>query len=145
MEQNREMYMFKMAMMNNNISIKQSSAILFFITPKRLYILGVFLFLSVVAGYIFIKFTTFLFSPEIGLENLSSETVIVNSPKITIAGRVENTHLLTLNGRKLYIGKSGKFEDILELSDGMNILSFEAKNIFGRSSELARRVIYIKN
>ena len=112
---------------------------------NNIHILGVFLFLAVVAGYMFIKFTTFLLSPEIELESLSSETVIVNSPKIAIAGRVENTRSLTLNGRQLYIGKNGKFEDILELSDGMNILSLAARNIFGRSSELARRVVYIKN
>ncbi len=128
MEQSQGTYTSKWATMNNNI-----------------HILGVFLFLVAVAGYIFIKFTAFLFAPEIELTNLSSETIIVNSLEITIAGRVENTHSLTLNGRELYIGKNGSFEDVARLTDGMNILSFEAKNIFGRSSDLVRRVVYIKN
>jgi hypothetical protein len=132
-------------MTNNNISIKQPRIIPFSVTPKRLYILGVFLFFAVVAGYIFIKFAAFLFAPKIELENLSSETLIVNTFEISIAGGVRNAHSLTLNGRKLYIGKNGKFESITQLTDGMNILSFAAKNIFGRSSELARRVVYIKN
>ncbi|MFY9457363.1 MAG: hypothetical protein WAP23_00300 [Candidatus Spechtbacterales bacterium] len=132
-------------MMDNNISIKQPSAMSFSVTPKRLYILGVFLFLVVVVGYIFIKFTTFLFSPEIMLTNLSDETIIVNSPEISIRGRVENTHSLTLNGQGLYIGENGGFEYISRLTDGMNILFFEANNIFGRGRGIVRRVIYIRN
>lgn len=125
--------------------IKQPGIVVFSVTPKRLYILGVFLFLVVVVGYIFIKFTTFLFAPEIVLESLSSETIIVNSPEVPIGGRVENTHSLTLNGRQVYIGKNGRFEDVVRLQDGMNIISFEAKNIFGRSTEVIARIVYIKN
>lgn len=131
--------------MSNNISIKQPSAISFSITPKCLYILAVFLFLTVVLGYVSIKFIPFLFAPEIALRDLSGETIIVNSPRILIGGGVKNTHSLTLNGEELYIGKNGEFQGILRLDEGINILSLEAKNIFGRSREVVARIVYIKS
>lgn len=129
----------------SSMFIKQPSTISFSITPKRLYILAVFLFLAVVIGYASIKFIPFLFSPQIALRDLSGETIIVNSPQISVRGGVKNTHSLTLNGQELYIGKNGEFQGILHLEDGINILSLEGKNIFGRSKNLVRRVVYVKN
>ena len=134
-----------MSEMRNSVSIKQPNENFFSITPRRLYILGAFLFLSLIISYVSIRFIPFLFSPEIVLVNPSGENIIVNSQYISIEGKVRNTRLLTLNGKELYIGENGIFEDQVKLREGINAIALEAQNIFGRSAQLVKNVIYIKS
>ena len=131
--------------MRNSAFIKQPKGNLFSVTPRRLYFLGAFLFLSLITAYISIGFIPFLFSPEIVLVNPSGENVIVNSKDVLVSGRVKNTHSLTLNGKELYIRENGIFEEQVNLREGINAIAFRAQNIFGRSTQLVKNVVYIKN
>ena len=131
--------------MRNSISIKQPNEKFFSITPRRLYILGSFLFLSLIIAYVSIRFIPFLFSPEIVLVSPSGENVIVNSQDILVEGKVRNTHALTLNGKELYIGENGIFADEVKMREGINAIALTAQNIFGRSTQLVKNVVYIKN
>ena len=131
--------------MRNSVFIKQPNEKIFSITPRRLYILGAFLFLSLIITYISIRFIPFLFSPEIILLNLAGENIIVNSEEVSVSVKVKNTYSLTLNGKELYIGENGIFEDQVKLREGVNAIAFEARNIFGRSTQLVKNVVYIKN
>lgn len=131
--------------MRNSALIKQpKEKFSFSITPRSLYRFGVFLFLSVIIVYVSIRLTPFLFAPEIVFTNPREESVIVQFPQIVMAGEVRNTHSLTLNGRELYIGKNGIFDSVVGLREGVNSISLEAKNIFGRKIEIVKNVIYIK-
>jgi len=98
-----------------------------------------------ITAYISIRFIPFLFSPEIVLVNPAGENVIVNSQDVLVEGRVKNTHSLTLNGKELYIGENGIFEDRVRMREGINAIAFTAQNIFGRSTQLIKNVVYIKN
>ena len=134
-----------MSGMRNSIFIKQPKGNFFSITPRRLYFFGAFLFLIMITAYISIRFIPFLFSPEIVLVNPAGENVIVNSQDVLVEGRVKNTHSLTLNGKELYIGENGIFEDRVRMREGINAIAFTAQNIFGRSTQLIKNVVYIKN
>ena len=134
-----------MSGMKNSIFIKQPKGNFFSITPRRLYFFGAFLFLIMITAYISIRFIPFLFSPEIVLVNPAGENVIVNSQDVLVEGRVKNTHSLTLNGKELYIGENGIFEDRVRMREGINAIAFTAQNIFGRSTQLIKNVVYIKN
>ena len=116
-----------------------------YITPSRLRIAAVSLFLFAIAIYLFIKFIPFLFSPAITLEKPGTENVVVNFSQIEVAGYANHASSLTLNGEELYIGKNGKFNKIVELTEGINRLVFDAESLFGRKAEVVRKVVYIKN
>lgn len=127
----------------NNTFIKQPKHDPFFITPRRIYILGVFLFLFLAVTYASGKVIPFLFAPEIILINPSEENAVLNSPELLIEGRVKNTNSLTLNGEKLYIEKNKRFFKYLTIQDGVNTVVLEAENIFGRSTQVVKHVIFL--
>lgn len=117
-----------------------------YITPRRLAVLGTFLFLSLAPAYLFIRFVPFFFRPEIFLSAPSAVgSLIVYTEKIPLEGRVAFTSSLTLNGKEVYIRENGLFYEEAQLTEGVNTLVFEVKNRFGRKSEVVRRVVYIKN
>ena len=103
------------------------------------------MFLFAVAGYLFIRFIPFLFTPEIILEKPGTENIVVNFSQIEVAGYANHASSLTLNSEELYIEKNGKFSKTVELTEGINRLVLEAESIFGRKAEVVRKVIYIKN
>ena len=129
----------------SSFNLKQPKGGYFLLTPRDVHNVGVFLFLGVVLGYVAFRFIPFLFSPEIVIENPSSENIIVNSAEIFVDGKTKNVNSLTLNGVELYIDKNRVFHGEISLSEGMNTISLEAKSIFGRTSKVAKHVIYIKN
>mgnify|MGYP001577761962 CR=1 FL=1 len=129
----------------SSFNVKQPRGGYFLLTPRDVHNIGVFLFLGVVLGYVGFHFIPFLFSPEIVIENPSSENIIVNSAEIFVDGKTKNVNSLTLNGVGLYIDKNGGFQEHMSLLAGMNTISLEAKSIFGRTSKVAKHVIYIKN
>ena len=128
-----------------------------YITPRRLALLGTFLFLSLTVSYLVIRFIPFFFRPEIFLSspaafassgsvaNPRAENLIVYEQKLSLEGRVVSTSSLTLNGLQVYIEENGFFREVSLLEQGVNTLVLEAKSRFGRKSEIVRRVVYIKN
>lgn len=116
-----------------------------FIGPRHMGILATAAFSVFLLAYFLINFVPYIFSPEIILDNLSTENLVVNFPEITIVGTASHIAELTLNGKKLYIGENGVFEETFGLKEGVNILKFEAASKLGRDTELVRRVVYIKN
>lgn len=117
----------------------------FSVTPKHIYLAGVFLFVSLIVAYGLIKFIPFVFAPDILLIEPSVVETIYDSKDVVVRGRAKNTASLTLNGKKIYIGKNNDFRETVELQDGVNTISLEARSIFGRTAEVVRSVIYIDN
>ena len=127
------------------MTIKQPKQDSFSITPRHIYALGAFLFLSVILTYISIQFIPFVFSPEVIVTSPVGNNIIVNSQDIFIEGNVKSTRSLTLNGDKVYIGENGDFREPLKLREGINTVALEAKSIFGRSKQLVTHIVYIKS
>ena len=115
------------------------------ITPRHVYALGAFLFLSVILAYIAVQFVPLVFAPQVVITSPIGNNIIVNSKNIFVEGNVKSTHSLTLNGDKVYIGENGVFKESLELREGINTVALEAKSIFGRSKQLVTHIVYIEN
>lgn len=77
------------------------------------------------------------------LEIISPAFDLVSSEdKIKVEGRT-NAKFLFINGKEVPI-KEGKFFYYFPLVPGLNILKVEAKNYFGRSTIVERKIIYQK-
>lgn len=116
-----------------------------FVTPLGLaYFLTAIFFLSVLV-YLSGRFIPFLFTPQIELYYPSLENTIVNFAELNISGKIKWTVSLTLSGEEVYTLENREFEKKILLHEGVNILVLEAENIFGRTKEVVRRIVYIKN
>ena len=85
-----------------------------------------------------------------GTRSLRAPTLVVESPAtdaitreaiLDVRGRTDPDADVTVNGRPLYIGSSGAFEERLYLVQGVNALSFEAKNRYGKTTSLTRYLV----
>ena len=64
-----------------------------------------------------------------------------SSDVFDVRGRADPDADLTLNGRPLYSGGTGEFEERVYLVKGVNVLEFEAKNRYGKSTRLVRYIV----
>lgn len=116
----------------------------FSLTQNHLVNFVVMLFFFLTASFLLMRCIPFFFTPKIILAAPLSENTVVRSDSFEISGKATFTSLLTLNGEKLYIAKTGAFEKKVKLAEGMNLLILQAKNRFGRKVEVARRAVYIQ-
>mgnify|MGYP001574851962 CR=1 FL=1 len=95
--------------------------------------------LAVIVGFFIYEFK-FLRAPE--LEVIIPERDVVSSSDIfDVKGRADPDADLTLNGRPLYSGGTGEFEERVYLVKGVNHLKFEAKNRYGKSAKVTRYIV----
>jgi len=85
-----------------------------------------------------------------GTRSLRAPTLVVSAPEkdaatsqniIDVRGRTDPDADVMVNGRPLYIGSDGAFEERLYLVKGVNALSFEAKNRYGKTTSLTRYLV----
>lgn len=125
-------------------------------TPHHLSHLATFLFFAVVIGFLVIRVVPFFFTPEIHIRNpgvfatkddeaATVENWVVYNPELTVEGMVIWASSLTINGEEVYIGQKDLFHKKLELEEGVNMIALEAESIFGRRTEIVRRVVYINS
>ena len=113
------------------------------ITPKKVILFLFILFLVLVVFY-FWKEVCFLIKPP-ALEIFQPPAdITVNQESFEIAGKTTPFAVLTLNEEKLYIDKEGNFKKELILAEGLNTYKIEAKNRFGKTNTIIRRIIFQK-
>ena len=111
------------------------------ITPKRI-ILGIFILFLVVVVWFFWKEICYLIKPP-ELEIIQpSIDITVNQENFEIIGKTSPVAYLTVNGQEVYIDKAGNFKKEIELSNGVNMIKIEAKNRFGKTNTIIRRIIF---
>lgn len=113
------------------------------ITPKKVILFLFILFLVLVVFY-FWKEVCFLIKPP-ALEIFQPPAdITVNQEEFEITGKTTPFAVLTLNEEKLYIDKEGNFKKELILAEGLNTYKIEAKNRFGKTNTIIRRIIFQK-
>lgn len=60
---------------------------------------------------------------------------------MVVAGEVEPTAKLTINGQIVYVEKDGKFQQEINLSQGLNVIKIEAANRLGKKNSVIRQVV----
>ena len=91
--------------------------------------------------YIGINLRPLFLPPKLEIVSPAFDSV-ASEDKIKVEGRT-NAKFVFINGKEVPI-KEGKFSYYFPLVPGLNILKIEAKNYFGRSTIVERKVIYQK-
>lgn len=111
------------------------------ITPKRIIVVLFILFLILVLGY-FWKEISFLIKPPYLEVTRPPTDITTNQQSIEIIGKISPFAYLTIKDLEAYIDKDGNFKKEINLSQGLNIIKIEAKNRFGKTNTIIRRIIY---
>jgi len=118
--------------------VKRKSLI---ITPKRI-ILVVFILFLIVVGWYFWKEICFLIKPPALEVSQPPTDITVNQENFEIIGKTSPVAYLTVNNQEVYIDKGGNFKKEISLVNGLNIIKIEARNRFGKTNTIIRRIIY---
>ena len=108
----------------------------------RLIKIGATIFLVlVVAGYSIWRSSDYARGPRITISE-PADWSSVQASTTPIRGVVERAHIVTMNGKPVSIDESGNFNEIIIVFPGTNIVTFTAKDQFGRTVE--KRLILTK-
>lgn len=69
------------------------------------------------------------------------EDILTSSSVLTVHGTADSHIELTLNKQPVYIDTDGKFSQTIVLQHGINTLTLEGKNSFGRTAVIERRIV----
>ncbi len=58
-----------------------------------------------------------------------------SSPIVEIYGRAERASSITIDGRLITVDEDGNFSEVLVVFPGVNVVSFEARDQFGRATK----------
>jgi hypothetical protein len=95
--------------------------------------------LAILAGYGVIKALPMLSGPSLSIES-PAPYVSLPDGYLRIAGTAEHTESLTVNGGQVLIDQEGRFDRLILLPPGGAILTFTARDRFGRSTTEERTV-----
>lgn len=103
------------------------------ITPKLIFVCLIVLLLSAGLFYLYNEANIFISTPRlIILEPKDSAETEASS--IKLAGLTEKDAGLWINGQATIVGSDGKFEESLNLHDGINTINVKASNRFGKET-----------
>jgi len=106
---------------------------------SRLFLI---LFLGLVGFFIVIQASSLLLPPKIEIYYPSSD-LSSDAPSVEISGRVLRTKEFMINNQVVNVDKEGNFNYVLALESGVNNILIVAKNNWGKTSEILRKVIYM--
>lgn len=100
------------------------------------------LLILIVAGYSIWRSFDYARGPRITIAD-PADWSTVQASTTAIRGIVERAHIVTMNGKPVSIDEAGNFNEIIIVFPGTNIVTFTAKDQFGRMVE--KRLILTKN
>jgi hypothetical protein len=113
-------------MRNFNFSVKEMAAVAFFV---------------LLAIYALFQARFLILGPLVYIDHpLDGELVRENV--IIVEGRAQNIAYISMNGRPIFIESNGKWGEKYVVSNGLNVITIEAKDRFGRRTEKEVRVVY---
>jgi hypothetical protein len=101
--------------------------------------IGLFIMLFGVIGTFSYEKMSFLLN---GVEIKAEMNHDSNSSVVSIKGNAKNAILLTLNGREIFIEKDGTFTEPIALLPGFSVVTLNAEDKFGKTSEKKFEVMY---
>jgi len=115
----------------------------FIITPKKLTLVGGILIISLIFGYFWHQVSYLINSPAIKITQPASDLTIYEK-STEISGQTEPDVYLTINGKEVYVDSRGYFQSVINLELGLNTLRIKAKDRFGKTNTIIRRVMVVK-
>lgn len=111
------------------------------VTPKSVSWSLAAIVIFFIAGYFFYQLHFLLSPPSLVLQEPAQTDFMTSESLAVFKGQTDPGAKLTINGQQSYIDKDGKFEQTIGLTPGLNIISIEATNRFGKTSEAVRRIM----
>lgn len=115
----------------------------FLVTPKKLTLILALLAICLIFGFFWNQVSYLLYPPFIELEKPASNFTITDYA-IEVVGQTEPSASLTINGKEVLVNKEGYFNSKITLESGLNMLTIEAKDKFGRTNTLIRKIMVIE-
>jgi len=88
--------------------------------------------LVLILGYGYTGVRDFLNGPELTIEQPQNGISMTES-KVTISGNTKRIGRVTLDNRDIFISEDGRFEELLLLAKGYNIIEMVGYDKFGRT------------
>lgn len=111
------------------------------ITPKRISLIVFVLFLILVGLYFHREIGFLTKAPALEVSQPPSD-ITIKQETFEIIGKTSPSAYLTVNSKEIYIDKQGNFKTEVNLSQGVNIITVQAKNRFDKINEIIRRIIF---
>lgn len=111
----------------------------FRLTPTFVSALVVVLLILVVFGYLFYQYRSFTAAPSLEIQEPNNNEKIVSS-QVNVVGRTLEDSILKINGEQVQISPGGTFSILVNLKEGINILTITSANRFGKISTEKRTV-----
>lgn len=116
----------------------------FVITPKFIAVIVTILIVIGVLGYFGWQVYWLVRPPELVLNDPFSDSVVQGESQM-IKGSVLGANILTINDKTVNIDGDGRFDEVVNLSEGLNVIELKAKSSFGKTTTLIRKIIFEKN
>lgn len=109
-------------------------------SPGKGFIGFVFAIL-LIAGFIIIRVVSFYNESGVTLYNLNDNNIVYVA-SLNVAGKVNPSDELTLNGELIYPDEGGNFQKLVDLRPGFNTLVFKIKGFLGKEHAVVKQVFY---
>lgn len=116
---------------------------LLIVTPRRLGLVLAIIAIALVFGYFWHQISYLINPPSIRIAQPASDFT-TQEKSIEISGRTASDIYLTINGKEVYVDSRGNFSSVISLESGLNILRIKAKDRFGKTNTVIRRVMVTK-
>ena len=111
------------------------------ITPKRISLIVFVLFLILVGLYFYREIGFLTKAPALEVSQPPTD-ITIKQETFEIIGTTDPSAYLTVNDKEVYINKEGNFKTEVNLLEGVNTITIQAKNRFDKINEIIRRIIY---
>lgn len=111
------------------------------ITPKRISLIVFVLFLILIGLYFWREIGFLTKAPALEVSQPPTD-ITIKQETFEIIGTTDSSAYLTVNNKEVYIDKQGEFKTEVNLLEGVNTITIQAKNRFDRTNEIIRRIIY---
>jgi hypothetical protein len=106
---------------------------------SRLTRIALIAFFIIVLGYAYYEGRGILFGPTI---EVPSEIQQSSEPYVRIVGKAERIASLSMNGNEISVTESGQFDEPYLLAPGLNRVTLDATDKYGRSRQSVIQIVY---
>ncbi len=114
------------------------------IIPKIMKGVAVAAIAAICLFYLQTRFSMVVSPPSLFIAN-PSEDMKLNSREINIIGTTDPETEITINDNLVLTGNNGDFSKIINLREGINIITIIAKNKFGPEKKIVKQILVSEN
>jgi cytoskeletal protein RodZ len=110
------------------------------IIPKIMKGIGVAAIAAICLFYLQTRFSMVVSPPSLSIAN-PSEDMKLNAREINIIGMTDPETEVTINNNLVLTGANGDFSKIINLREGINVITIIAKNKFGPEKKIVKQIL----